>query len=266
MNTRYCVLSCLLAVFILTFQASAYAVTYGEPDGTDHPYVALMIFDIDGQPAYRCSGTLLAPTIMVTSAFCAEGASGGRAWFDPVVDDLYYPFGGGTSVEFAELYLHPDYQGSDADMHEIAVVILSESVETGGTYAMLPPIGILDELAIMRGSPADRTFDVVGYGLQSIKPVLQDDRERYAGEVLLLSVERVTGVPAGMWATFTNSPSRIASGGTCFGDSGGPTLWEGNFVVGLHTFQLNSNCKGIDLVYRLDTVSAQTFISQFLSD
>ena len=36
----------------------AYAVTNGQPDGNNHPYVGLLVFDdAPGHPAWRCSGS-----------------------------------------------------------------------------------------------------------------------------------------------------------------------------------------------------------------
>ena len=46
----------LLAVTVIP----AFAITDGELDGEGHPYVGLMVAqDADGNPLWRCSGTLL---------------------------------------------------------------------------------------------------------------------------------------------------------------------------------------------------------------
>ncbi|MEO5577377.1 MAG: trypsin-like serine protease [Gaiellaceae bacterium] len=49
------------------------------------------------------------------------------------------------------------------------------------------------------------------------------------------------------------------SGGTCFGDSGGPVIHEGK-IVGVNSFVLNANCKGSGFAYRVDTGSARSFL------
>jgi len=47
--------------------APAFAVTDGDLDGNTHPYVGLMVAqDAKGTPLWRCSGTLLSPTIYLT--------------------------------------------------------------------------------------------------------------------------------------------------------------------------------------------------------
>lgn len=48
----------------------AYATTGGQPDGSGHPYVGLVVFDDADGPAWRCSGTLLSPTVFLTAGHC----------------------------------------------------------------------------------------------------------------------------------------------------------------------------------------------------
>ena len=50
------------------------------------------------------------------------------------------------------------------------------------------------------------------------------------------------------------------SGGTCFGDSGGPLIHDG-YIVGVNSFVLNLNCKGSAFAYRIDTTYAQDSIN-----
>ena len=42
----------------------ASAITDGVPDGNGHPNVGLMVAFVDGTPAWRCSGTLISPTLL----------------------------------------------------------------------------------------------------------------------------------------------------------------------------------------------------------
>ena len=60
-----------LLVMVLSTVGIAGAITDGELDGDDHPQVVLIIMDIGGTPAYRCSGTMLSPTVVLTAGHCA---------------------------------------------------------------------------------------------------------------------------------------------------------------------------------------------------
>src|SRR4051794_7873542 len=50
----------------------AEAQTGGIPDGTSHPNVGLILFyEPDGR--FRCSATLIEPTVVITAAHCTAG-------------------------------------------------------------------------------------------------------------------------------------------------------------------------------------------------
>ena len=124
---------------------------------------------------------------------------------------------------------------------------------------------IYDELATKRGKQ-DQSFTVAGYGLQSVVPTLQADLVRYRGTVKLVDVNGTAGIPAGTAASFSNNPGKgNGSGGTCFGDSGGPIFHgDSNVIAAVNSYVLNLNCVGIGGGYRVDTADDQAFINQFL--
>jgi secreted trypsin-like serine protease len=256
----------LMLLFAITIPVAA--VKFGEQDGENHPHIGLLVFDVDGVPAWRCSGTLLSPTVMLTAGHCTFGTSGGRVWFDTDVGagrpGNGYPFAGGTGIEFAEIHTHPDYVDAAFYLHDAGVVILSEPVDLD-TYGVLADVGLLDQLAVKRGKQ-DQSFKVVGYGLQSVVPSLQADLVRFRGAVQLVDVKGTAGIPAGTSASFTNNPGKgNGSGGSCFGDSGGPIFHgDSNVIAAVNSYVLNLNCVGIGGGYRVDTVDDQAFINQFL--
>jgi len=174
-----------------------------------------------------------------------------------------YPFAGGTGIEFSEIYTHPDYNDGAFYLFDIGIAILSEPVVLD-TYGTLADIGTLDGLKTQRGLQ-EQSFTVVGYGLQSVKPTLQADLVRYRGTVNLIDVSGTAGIPAGTSVLLTNNPGKKASGGTCFGDSGGPTFWgDSNVIVAVTSFGLNQNCKGLGGGYRVDQADDQDWINTFL--
>ena len=68
----------------------ASAITNGQPDGDNHPYVGLAVFDVldqngDPVPSHRCSASLLTPTIVLTAGHCTDGTAAARIWFDEIV-------------------------------------------------------------------------------------------------------------------------------------------------------------------------------------
>ena len=254
-------------VLLLGTVIPAAAVTFGELDGENHPYVGLMVFDVDGTPSHRCTGTLLSPTVILTAGHCTFGTSSGRVWFDADVGagrpGNGYPFAGGTGIEFAEIYTHPDYNDGAFYLFDIGIAILSEPVSLD-TYGTLADIGTLDGLKTERGLQ-NQSFTVVGYGLQSVKPTLQADLVRYRGTVNLIDVSGTAGIPAGTSVLLTNNPGKKATGGTCFGYSGGPTFWgDSNVIVAVTSFGLNQNCKGLGGGYRVDQTDDQDWINSFL--
>src|SRR5215216_4863775 len=74
----------LLAVLMAAFAVSAgpaSAVLYGQPDGTDHPYVGVVrFFDADGNYLWRCTGTLISPTVVLTAGHCTFGTASAEFW------------------------------------------------------------------------------------------------------------------------------------------------------------------------------------------
>ena len=91
----------LSVIAILALVVSpAGAITDGELDGEGHPYVGLMVAQgAGGEFLWRCSGTLLSPTLFLTAGHCTEApAAHVEIWFDADVESFIpgkpYPFTG----------------------------------------------------------------------------------------------------------------------------------------------------------------------------
>ena len=127
-----------VAVTTVLMATPAYAIRFGEPDNGRHPYVGIAVFDalVDGEPtpSWRCSGTLLSPTVFLTAGHCTDGAVAARVWLDESVqDNEEYPFGGATSYEGTP-YTYPDFCiGCGSGLpgfayRDVGIIVLSEPV------------------------------------------------------------------------------------------------------------------------------------------
>lgn len=285
---RILVLVAAMAAVIVAVPASA--ITDGEPDGGAHPYVGLAVFDTlqdhdddpdtpdIAVPTHRCSGSLISETVFVTAGHCTFDTVGGRVYFQEDVDQFHpdggtgeYPFPGPNSVEMASTHTHPEFENDAFFLFDVGVVILGEGGFDPGFFAQLPPQGVVDTLGRGRNNP-DATITAVGYGLQEIvlNPVfgpvkLQDDLDRLKADLMIVDTQGVAGIGSLNPDQAFVLSGDAANGGTCFGDSGGPSLIFGTHtIVGVTSFGLNGNCAGIGGAYRIDQPDDLTFITGFL--
>jgi len=241
--------------------SAATSITDGSVDGNRHPAVVLIIMDIGGQPAFRCSGTLIAPKVVLTAGHCAGEPgefSGLRVFTESDVENgnNNYPFSGPNTIEAAEWSAHPQYTNSAFFLHDVGVVVLSKAVRLS-QYGKLPQQDQLDAL-----QPGSSTlFTAVGYGLQRVNPVhVQADLIRMFAQPHLIQVN--TGFTGNFSLLLSNNAS---TGGTCFGDSGGPNyLGTSNVIAGVTSFGLNGSCGGTGGVFRLDRENVLDFVKQYL--
>lgn len=253
-NVRLFILLATVALLLLTIGSVA-AVKYGELDGDGHPYVGIMVaLDADGNPLWRCSGTLLSPTVYLTAGHCTEAPAASAAiWFDADVESGIpgngYPFAGDAS---GTTYTHPDYLPYAFFYRDLGVVMLDEPVVMD-EYGTLPELDELDGLKTQRGKK-DVTFTAVGYGLQEAFPNAaawkeNNVRVRMVAQPKLLQIN-VPGFTGDFSLLLSNNAH---TGGTCFGDSGGPNfIGDSNVVGGVTSFGINGNCAGTGGVFRMD--------------
>jgi secreted trypsin-like serine protease len=269
------ILIILAAVLVIAIPVAA--ITYGEQDYGEHPYVGLIgFYDAEGGWLWRCSGTLLAPQLILTAGHCTApdevyGTPAlARVWFDEEI--IYDPdlgeytnpvFYDGTPIP------HPGWSGLNIpETHDIGVVILNEPVPSIDEFGQFPTLGLMDEI----GSKSNKRKVIltsVGYGVNDLKPVEISLRTRYQAQSFLINLNNT--LTDGWNIMASNNPGQwvgsenYTTGGTCFGDSGGPVFLggpESDLIVGITSFG-NSGCAGADYSYRVDIQDSREFLSQF---
>lgn len=259
----------IAVVALLLVVPGAGAITWGVPDAGEHPYVGTLLFVQNGVGYYSCTGTLISPRTMLTAGHCVEEA--GRT------NDVTYvrfdenAMAGYDQAKSLDQWLKKDWIKADAVIphplyddfaqfpltYDVGLVILSKPVNMG-VYGALPAQGVLETI-----TPQNDSFTVVGYGshgvLQPVVDRFPDDYARWKGYVRLIELN--SAMAGGASAKFTNNPGQgNGSGGSCFGDSGGPVfLGNSNTITAVVSWG-NTPCIGVDYQFRVDTATALEFI------
>lgn len=268
--------SAMAAVIALSAAAisPAAAVTDGTLDGNGHPFVGLMVaIDEDGIPLWRCSGTLMSADVFMTAGHCTEApAAHVEIWFDagpiPLADG--YPAKGKDPCKGIDgypckgdvggtPYTHPQYDPNAFYLFDLGVVDL-RGKGRGGPYGQLPSLDQLD--ALVPGTST--TFTAVGYGLQKSFPDAAGFKDQ-ATRVRMVAYPYLLQINGGIVSDFAMLLSNNSkSGGTCFGDSGGPNfLGNSSVVAGVTSFGLNQTCAGTGGVYRVDRADDLDWLATF---
>jgi Trypsin len=294
-----------VVVAIFTVASPAAAITYGEPDAGEHPYVGFMIFFDPNEPGwFSCSGTMLDANTFLTAGHCTFGiGTDGEAVLGPDGEPLT---SGGTDVwvtfdetdvlagwparadypteealyaaRSAWLDANPDYitgtafPSPDYDEfsgfpvnHDVGVVELDGDAPVT-TFGVLAPLGTAETLAGATGRNRNSALvETVGYGVQSVQPHPMEIESRYKSTSRI--VEVTGNIAQGGNLHTLNNPSPIGGrGGSCFGDSGGPVLVNNtNQVIAVVSFGFSLTCHGADYSWRVDTQEAYDFILPFLT-
>ena len=230
--------------------APAAAITGGSPDGEGHPNVGALVsptqYD-DGTWLY-CSGTLIAPTVFLTAAHCAEDGDRVAVTFDPAYE-------AGDKVYAGTFEADPAYNQSQSDPHDIAVVVFDKPVR-GIAPAQLPEAGSLSSL------PTRQQFTSVGYGAYAV-PRGPGGHQYLYDDVRMVATGTLNSVTPSWLRISMNAAT--GNGGTCYGDSGGPNFLGTTDIVAAITITGDAICRATNVDYRLDTESARAFLADYVT-
>jgi hypothetical protein len=240
------------------FRSQSTPIINGIPDHSEeHRAVVFTKTHASGSSwVYYCSGTLIAPTVVMTAAHCAEGWEPGE----------YLVHFGFDSSDFEDRYVseiiyHPNW---DFDLfttigNDIALLRLTAPAPLG-----INPIPHLPaNLAITR-SDIGMPVEYVGFG---------EDEDGHLGTKLTIGLPLwdvcttsggCTGTGGAPLAANTICHSRADGGGTCSGDSGGPAFVERGgveYVAGITSYG-DSNCSSYGCSTKVDVF--ESWINDFI--
>jgi secreted trypsin-like serine protease len=234
----------------LTAASPAAAITNGTPDGQGHPNVGGLVAPTqysDGTWIY-CSGTLISPTVFLTAAHCGEDGERVGVTFDTAYEE-------GDRVYYGTFEADPLYSQVQSDPHDIAVVVFDKPVR-GITPASLPTADSLSNLS------STQTFTSVGYGAYEVTNGPGGHQYLY-NDVRMVATGTLNSTNPS-WLRISMNPS-TGNGGTCYGDSGGPNFLGTTQIIAAITITGDAVCRSTNVVYRLDTESARTFLAQYVA-
>ena len=237
----------------------------GVPTGSgSYRSVGALLYDFDQNGIINandqlCTGSLIAPTVVLTAGHCLSFLPAGSTLYVSFAPDL--SASGITTITATGFAIDPGFGHDQSDPIDVGVVMLPAGSTAGLTPLSLPPAGLLDTLSAQNGLK-DQRFVNVGYGVDATAsghPRFSYDGQRRVSASEFKSLQKA-------WLALAMNTSATGEGGDCYGDSGGPKFLAGNtsMIVGTVSWG-DTPCRSLSKNYRLDTASARTFLTRFVS-
>ncbi|HUQ45379.1 MAG TPA: trypsin-like serine protease [Gemmatimonadaceae bacterium] len=230
-----------------------------------YPAVGALAFDyrqngLTGDDEW-CTGSLISPTVFLTAAHCVitRYTPPGSQFYVSFAPDLYAK--NAKFIPAVTYYADPQYGHDQANLHDLAVIILPEGSTKGLTPYRLPTRGELDALSA-QGGLNNAIFINVGYGVSATRTGVPDfpyDGKRSYSESEFMGLQPY-------WLGLLMNENATGLGGDCYGDSGGPKFLKTNPGVVYATVTTGDYvCRATSWDYRTDTDDARAFLGQFVT-
>ena len=222
---------------------------------------------------FRCSGTLISPTVVLTAGHCTgdDGAHPAINVYvsfdtdlpsDPLAANISAAERAARAAHYITGTAHPDpgWTGklSISKQHDQGVVVLDAPASTKWpTIAPAPllPVGTLDA---NQGALKNETFTLVGYGVD-----IGDKKTQVVVTERRSTTSFLKNVQSEVVVFQINDRDSKAGGGSCFGDSGGGAFL-GPYVIGDASYVNSLTCNATGSYQRVDTAYSRAFLNQFL--
>ena len=231
------------------------AITNGQLDGELHPSVGGFMVHVGGSWQLLCTGTLISPRVFLTASHCTSYAEA-NGWSVAVSFDST-DIENTTDIRPATAVTNPDYH-SPTIANDVSLLLLTTPVTDRAPMA-LAPVGYLDGLKAS-GAIKSAVFTNVGYGThekgqgKAADFVFDGDRWYSFSSYSSLNKEKI----------HLHQKEIADEGGSCYGDSGGPTL-SGSLVVAVVSTG-DGPCWSTGLNARVDTPAVRAFLADYLDD
>ena len=212
---------------VKTLRSSAQLIEGGTVDRTDTQVVGLAI-NLGAQGAALCSGSLIAPNLVLTARHCvaelaSETVDCNTSVFGPVYPASSFSATTNVTVSFSG---RGGYRGqevfvpetsTDVCGYDIALIVLAENVPANVAEPITPRV----DTAVVRGEG----YTAVGYGSTA------DGTGSGTRRILENLSVQCSGRQCGFFGI--TSTEWVGSDGVCQGDSGGPAIDELGRVIGV---------------------------------